>query len=86
MVKILFNNSSFLKKKKLLNKIGPGTWSKINAKLVKAEATKNIGGSPFRPIVPGPVISARTLTRENTPEIIPNPRPETEKIKFYLQV
>jgi hypothetical protein len=32
------------------------------------------------PTVPGPVISPSTLTNENAPLIIPNPRPETKKL------
>ena len=33
------------------------------------------------PIVPGPVISAKTLTIEKVPAITPNPRPETGEKK-----
>lgn len=33
--------------------------------------------SPWIPIVPGPTISAKTLTSEKAPLIIPKPRPDT---------
>ena len=33
-------------------------------------------------MVPGPAMSANTLTNENAPLIIPNPSPETEKQNF----
>ena len=60
------------------------TCNNINARLVSDDAIKNMDGSPFNPIVPGPVMSAKTLIRENAPDIIPNPNPETTNIKFIL--
>lgn len=39
--------------------------------------TKKRFESPCRPTVPGPVASARRLTKEKEPLMIPNPRPET---------
>lgn len=39
---------------------------------------KNMSESPLMPIVPGPVISAKTFTREKAPLTIPNPNPATE--------
>lgn len=53
------------------------TWSKMNARLVTAETMKKFLGSPFIPMVPGPVISASTFTREKAPEIMPKPKPDT---------
>lgn len=58
------------------------TWSKVKARLVTAEATKKLLGSPFSPTVPGPVMSARTFTNEKAPEMIPNPSPDTEVINY----
>ena len=52
----------------------------MKAKVVKAEVMKKLGESPLRPTVPGPVESARTLTREKAPLIIPKPRPATKLI------
>ena len=46
-----------------------------------AEAMKKSFGSPLKPSVPGPRLSANTLTKEKAPDIMPNPRPTTEKIK-----
>lgn len=53
------------------------TCSRMKARLMTAEATKKLWGSPYSPMVPGPVMSARTLTREKAPEMMPNPRPDT---------
>lgn len=46
--------------------------------VVRAEVRKNRFESPWRPTVPGPVASARTLTREKVPLMMPKPKPETE--------
>jgi len=34
-------------------------------------------GSPLSPTVPGPRLSAKTLTKEKAPDIIPKPKPTT---------
>ena len=40
--------------------------------------------SPKIPMVPGPYISARTLTIEKAPHVTPNPNPDTkEREKHY---
>ena len=55
--------------------------------VVRAEVRKNRFESPWRPTVPGPVASARTLTREKVPLMMPKPKPETEinqKIVYQL--
>jgi hypothetical protein len=53
-----------------------------------AEAMKKSLGSPLNPTVPGPRESAKTLTNEKAPDIMPKPRPTTEikksKSFFYL--
>ena len=46
-----------------------------------AEAMKKSLGSPLKPTVPGPRESARTLTSEKAPDIMPKPRPTTEMKK-----
>ena len=46
-----------------------------------AEAMKKSLGSPLKPTVPGPRESARTLTSEKAPDIMPKPRPTTENEK-----
>ena len=46
-----------------------------------AEAMKKSFGSALKPTVPGPRLSAKTLTSENAPDIMPKPSPTT-KIKF----
>ena len=56
-----------------VNYLGPLT------KQSPAEAMKKSLGSPLNPSVPGPRLSANTLTREKAPDIMPNPRPTTEK-------
>jgi len=38
---------------------------------------KKLRECPCIPTVPGPVMSARTLTKENAPLMIPNPKPAT---------
>ena len=47
-----------------------------------AEAMKKSLGSPLKPTVPGPRESARTLTSEKAPDIMPKPRPTTENEKI----
>ena len=43
------------------------------------EIMKKSCGSSLNPTVPGPTLSASTLTSENTPDIIPKPSPTTAK-------
>jgi len=38
---------------------------------------KKCDDCPIIPTVPGPVISARTLTNENAPLMTPKPKPDT---------
>lgn len=40
--------------------------------------------SPWIPMVPGPTISANTLTIEKAPQIIPYPKPETVNKDLFL--
>jgi hypothetical protein len=47
------------------------------------ETRKKNCESPLIPTVPGPVMSPSTFTNENTPLIIPKPKPDT-KITFEL--
>ena len=49
-------------------------------------ATKKYFESPYIPIVPGPTISAKTLTVEKAPERIPKPRPETETKNTMISI
>lgn len=49
----------------------------MNANDVKAETRKKLLESPLIPTVPGPIASAKTLTDENAPLMIPNPNPAT---------
>ena len=41
------------------------------------EVMKKRSESPLIPMVPGPVLSARTLISENAPQMIPKPKPDT---------
>lgn len=49
------------------------------------EIIRNCGDSPSRPGVPGPVISAKTLTMANRPLIIPYPRPDTKNNESWKE-
>ena len=48
------------------------------------DARKKYWESPWIPMVPGPDMSAKTLTNENAPLMIPNPSPETESKCEYI--
>ena len=48
---------------------------RIMARVIRLETIKKPEGSPWKPRVPGPRESARTLTRENAPDMRPKPRP-----------
>ena len=49
------------------------------------EIMKKSCGSSLNPTVPGPTLSASTLTNENTPDIIPKPSPTTGKdMNMYI--
>ena len=60
------------------NKTAQAVWSRMKHKVVMADVTKNKLESPRRPTVPGPAISARTLTKEKQPLMKPKPNPETD--------
>lgn len=61
-----------------LKKIIPqNVWSNTKHSVRNADARKKYCESPWIPMVPGPDMSAKTLTNENAPLIIPNPSPET---------
>ena len=42
-----------------------------------ADTRKKYCDSPLKPRVPGPELSAKTLTREKAPDMMPKPRPVT---------
>jgi len=48
------------------------------------DVMKNCDDCPRIPTVPGPVMSASTLTNENAPLMTPNPKPDTAQTKPYL--
>ncbi len=58
--------------------------------IILPDVMKNWLESPCMPIVPGPVLSANTLIKENAPLIMPKPRPETvmgnDAINLYILV
>ena len=59
---------------------------KMMAKLMAAEIMTKLRGSSPKPTVPGPRLSARTLTRLNAPDIIPKPSPTTARENIIYQV
>ena len=52
--------------------------------IILPDVMKNWLESPCMPIVPGPVLSANTLIKENAPLIMPKPRPETAREMMQL--
>ena len=52
-------------------------WSNTMHRVITADTMKKLGGSPLKLSVPGPKLAASTLTRENIPDINPNPRTTT---------
>lgn len=54
--------------------------------VVREDVRKKRLESPWRPTVPGPVASARMLTREKVPLMMPKPKPETIKLNIITGV
>ncbi len=54
-------------------------WQRTMHRQRAAEIMKKFCGSPLNPTVPGPRLSARTLTRLKAPDMRPKPRPTTSR-------
>ena len=69
----------------LLEAVLPTTQScHMASSLALPEVQKKYLESPSIPMVPGPVMSAKTLMMENVPAIKPKPKPDTGKRKKHL--
>ena len=50
-------------------------WSNTMQRVITADTIKNLSGSPMNPSVPEPKLASNKFTRENAPNINPNPSP-----------
>ena len=52
-------------------------WQSTRQRQRAADTMKKLCGSPWKPTVPGPRLSASTFTRLKAPDMRPKPRPTT---------
>ena len=50
---------------------------RIMQRVMMLDTMKKLCASPWNPSVPGPMLAARTLTREKAPDMSPKPSPTT---------